>query len=170
MNTLNTEKKFHTIRYGGDWLFIVLLFYVPLKNISLTRRRHHYRWRAVKFRPMLGAQGLWARRDLYRATRTSVFSVISEGPPHSVASCNTQGGVEDLFSPGSSLVPYQSPFMKHLGCGRPILTRIYTWWYGGENHILFCIRNVNHWPLGSTPPPRNKKLAEYLENYWDPYP
>jgi hypothetical protein len=49
-----------------------LLFYVPLKNISLIWRRHHCRWRATKFRPtcMLGAQGLWARRDLYRATPT----------------------------------------------------------------------------------------------------
>jgi hypothetical protein len=31
-------------------------------------RRHHYRWRVAIFRPMLGAQGLWAGRDLYRAT------------------------------------------------------------------------------------------------------
>jgi hypothetical protein len=45
-----------------------LLFYVPLKNFSLIRRRHHYRWRAAKFRPMLSAQGLWAGKDLYRAT------------------------------------------------------------------------------------------------------
>jgi hypothetical protein len=45
-----------------------LRFYVPLKNFSLIRRRHHSRWRAAKFKPMLGAQGLWAGRDLYRAT------------------------------------------------------------------------------------------------------
>jgi hypothetical protein len=45
-----------------------LLFYVPLKNISLIWRRHQYRWRVAKFRLMLGAQGLWAGRDLYRAT------------------------------------------------------------------------------------------------------
>jgi hypothetical protein len=43
-------------------------FYVPFKNFSLMWRRHHYRWRAAKFRPMPGAQGLWAGRDLYRAT------------------------------------------------------------------------------------------------------
>jgi hypothetical protein len=35
---------------------------------SLIWRRHHCRWRAAKFRPMLGAQGLWAGRDIYRAT------------------------------------------------------------------------------------------------------
>jgi hypothetical protein len=50
------------------WLIDYLLFYIPLKNISLIWRRHHYRWRAAKFRSMLGAQGLWAGRDLYRAT------------------------------------------------------------------------------------------------------
>jgi hypothetical protein len=45
-----------------------LRFYVLLKNFSFIRRRHHCRWRAAKYRPMLGAQGLWAGRDLYRAT------------------------------------------------------------------------------------------------------
>jgi hypothetical protein len=51
-----------------DWLIDYLRFYVPLKNFSLIWRRHHCRWRAAKFRPMLGALGLWAERDLYRAT------------------------------------------------------------------------------------------------------
>jgi hypothetical protein len=50
------------------WLIDCLRFYVPLKNISLIWGRHHCRWRAAKFRPMLSAQGLWARRDLYHAT------------------------------------------------------------------------------------------------------
>jgi hypothetical protein len=61
---------------GIDWLIIYWLFYVPLKNISLIHvwGRHHYRWRAAKFRPMLDAHGLWAGRDLYRAT-LSDFSV-----------------------------------------------------------------------------------------------
>jgi hypothetical protein len=53
-----------------DWLIDYLLFYVPLKNFSLIWRRDHCRWRVAKFRPMLGAQGLWAGRDLYRATPT----------------------------------------------------------------------------------------------------
>jgi hypothetical protein len=51
-----------------NWLIDYLVFYVPLKNISLIMRRHHYRWRAAKFRLMLGAQGLWVGRDLYRHT------------------------------------------------------------------------------------------------------
>jgi hypothetical protein len=51
-----------------EWLIDYLRVYVPLKNISLIWRRHHCRWRAAKFRPMLGTLGLWAGRDLYRGT------------------------------------------------------------------------------------------------------
>jgi hypothetical protein len=47
------------------------------------------------------AQGLLTGRDLYRATPTMTgdlgFSGPSEGPPHSVASYDTRGDVEDLF-------------------------------------------------------------------------
>jgi hypothetical protein len=53
-----------------DWLIDYLRFYVPLKNFSLIWRRHHCRWRVAKFRPMLGAQSIWAGRNLYRATLT----------------------------------------------------------------------------------------------------
>jgi hypothetical protein len=64
-----------------DWLIDYLQFYVPLKNVSLIWRRHHCRWRAAKFRLMLGAQGLWAGRDLYRATPAATrdlgFKIIS---------------------------------------------------------------------------------------------
>jgi hypothetical protein len=71
--------------------------------VSLMWRRHHCRWRAAKFRPMLGTQGLWAGRNIYRATpavtRDLGFSGLigSEGPPHLVASYDTRGDVEDLF-------------------------------------------------------------------------
>jgi hypothetical protein len=84
-----------------------LRFYVPLKNISLQWRRHHCRWRAAKFRPMLGAQGFWAGRDLYRST-----------PPV----------IRDLGFSG--LIRRTAPFSRLLrhtrGCGGPILTRILT--------------------------------------------
>jgi hypothetical protein len=42
--------------------------YVTVLLNKVIWRHHHYRWRASKFRPMLGAQGLWSGRDLYRAT------------------------------------------------------------------------------------------------------
>ena len=49
---------------------------------------------------MVGAQGLRAGRDLYRATsavtRGLDFPVPSEGQPHLVTSCDTQGDVKDL--------------------------------------------------------------------------
>jgi hypothetical protein len=72
-----------------------LRFYVPLKNISLKYGDVTIAGEGLqKFKPMLGAQGHRAGRDLYRA---SVFSVSSEGPPNSVASYDKQGEVEDLL-------------------------------------------------------------------------
>jgi hypothetical protein len=60
-----------------------------------------------KFRPMLGAQGLWARRDLYRATPAVT---------------------RDLGFSG--LIRKTAPFSRLLrhtrGCGVSILTRILT--------------------------------------------
>jgi hypothetical protein len=87
-----------------DWLIDYLRFYVPLKNLSLIWRHHHCWWRAAKFRPMLGAQGLWAGRDLYRAT-----PVVTR----------------DLGFSG--LIWRTAPFSRLLrhtrGCGGSILTR-----------------------------------------------
>jgi hypothetical protein len=52
--------------------YVLCLFavYIPHKNFSFIWRRHHYRWRAAKFRPMLGAQGHWAWRDLHTCCDT----------------------------------------------------------------------------------------------------
>jgi hypothetical protein len=109
-----------------------LLFYVPLENLSLIWRRHHCRWRAAKFRSVLGVPSHWTERGLHRATpdvtqslvisgltrRTTLFSRLLRHArgcwgsilfqiltgPHSVASYDTKGGDEDLFLPGSSRV------------------------------------------------------------------
>jgi hypothetical protein len=53
---------------------------------------------------MLGAQGLWAERNVYCVTLTvtrglSFFPVSSEGLSHLVASCNKYCNAEDLFLP-----------------------------------------------------------------------
>jgi hypothetical protein len=67
---------------------------------------------------MLGAQDFRAGRDLYRATPAVTlglgFPVSSEGLPHSVASYDTQGDVEDLFKPGSSRINTTIEFCKML--------------------------------------------------------
>jgi hypothetical protein len=91
---------FGTLQYDGDWLIDYLVFCVPLKNISLIWRRHHCRWREAKFRPMLGAQGLWAGRDLYRATH----AVRDTGP--------------QFFRSHPKDRPNQSPFTTRMGMRR----------------------------------------------------
>jgi hypothetical protein len=110
------RRRSYVFLLSGQGIFIntvVLLFVYRFTFYSRIFHlypwwRHHCRWKAAKFRPMLGAQGHWAGRDLYCAkpvvTRDLGFPVSSEGPPHSVASYDTQGDVEDLFLPGSSWI------------------------------------------------------------------
>jgi hypothetical protein len=80
-----------------DWLIVY----------GFTSRSRIFHWRAAKFRPKLGAQCLWAGRDLYRAT-------------HAVT--------QDLGFSG--LIRRTAPFNRLLrfarGCVGPILTRIPT--------------------------------------------
>jgi hypothetical protein len=112
------------MKSGASWipteLIDYILFYVPLKNLSLIWRNHHYRWRAVKFRPMLGAQGLRAGRDHYCATLASFFRSHPKNRPHSVASYNTQKGMWRTYSnpnsrgyPFSRLLPTQRGVEYH---------------------------------------------------------
>jgi hypothetical protein len=100
---LNKMLMFKRVKCWIDYI----LFDVPLKNISLIWRRHHSRWRATKFRLMLGAQGLWAGRDLHRATPAMTRGLGFSG-----------------------LIRRTAPFSRLLrhrrGCGGSILTRIHT--------------------------------------------
>jgi hypothetical protein len=52
-------------------IFFFVLFIAAWAIFQLSGGCHHCRWLGCKFRPMLGAQGLWAGRDLYRATPTA---------------------------------------------------------------------------------------------------
>jgi hypothetical protein len=88
-------------------------------------RRHHCRWRAAKFRPMLGAQGLWAGRDLNCAT-----PAVTRGL-----------GFSGLIRRTARF----SRLLRHTrGCGGSILTRIPTglkisWrWLSGSGIHFFC--------------------------------
>jgi hypothetical protein len=120
---INT-MTYHEILW--PWLIDLLRFYVPLKNFSLIWKCHHCRWRAVKFRLMLGTQGLWAGRDLYRAT-----PAVTRGL--------------GFFS----LIRRTAPFNRLLrfakGCGRPILTLILmgtmtlTFDHENNRHLLIMV-------------------------------
>jgi hypothetical protein len=108
-----------------DWLNICFTFH--------SRIFHYCQWRAAKPRPMLGAQGIWAGRDLYRAIRDvtrglgfsglirrtapfcrllqhtrgcggSILTRILITGPHSIASHDMQGDAENPFLPRSSQV------------------------------------------------------------------
>jgi hypothetical protein len=96
---ISNENRVKLINY--------LEFYVPLKNFSLIWRRHQCRWRAAKCRSMLGAHGLWAERDLYRATPAVTGDLGFSG-----------------------LIRRAAPFSRLLrhtrGYGGSILTRIFT--------------------------------------------
>jgi hypothetical protein len=102
--------------------FNFLLSYVALKSFSLILRRHNYLWRVAKFRPMLGAQGLWAGRDLYRATpavtRGLGFSgLIRRTAPFSHLLRHTSGCGGSILT-WILTVSYQSPFTTRKGMWR----------------------------------------------------
>ena len=56
------------------WLIIYGFMSNPAQEyfsyMEMSVSHHHCLWKAAQFRPMLGAQDLWAERDLYRATPT----------------------------------------------------------------------------------------------------
>jgi hypothetical protein len=122
-NFLTTQNMLYL---NENMLIDYLLFYVPLKNILLIWRRHHYRWRAAKFRPMLaiGAQGLWAGRDLYRATPAVTLGLGFSG-----------------------LIRRTAPFNRLLrfarGCGGPILTWALTVFQRKCKHVS-CVKTYNY--------------------------
>jgi hypothetical protein len=77
-----------------DWLC-----FTSRPRIFHIWRRHHYWWKAPKFKHMIGAQGLWAGRNLYRAT-----PAVTRG-----------FGFSGLIRRTASV---QSPLMTHKGAWR----------------------------------------------------
>jgi hypothetical protein len=85
------------------------IFFIPnvtsrSRIFHLIWRRHHYRWTAA-FKPMVGAQGLWAGGDLYRATLA---------------------GTRGLSFSDRRTAPFCRLLRHTWGCGESILTRILT--------------------------------------------
>jgi hypothetical protein len=59
--------------FPTDSYMFVCLFIAARAIFQLSGGCHHCRWQGCKFWPMLGTQGLWAGRDLYRATPTATL-------------------------------------------------------------------------------------------------
>jgi hypothetical protein len=112
-----------------------------------TWRHYHYRWRAAKFRPMLGAQGLWSERDLYRAkpavTRGLSFSgLIRRMAPFSRLFRHTRG------CGGSNLIRILvgvKPGMKLAQIIIYVLTSANIWWT--TDVIITHLIMMSQWSL-----------------------
>jgi hypothetical protein len=119
-----------------DWLIDYFRFYIPLKNFSLMETSP-LSVKGAKFRPMLGAQGLWAGRDLY---------------------CATPAVTRDLGF--SALIRRTAPFSRLLrhtrGCGGSILSRNLT----GESTNYYT-----RWPyiMAYNPDIRKEWLTIYIQ-------
>jgi hypothetical protein len=53
----------------------ICLFIAAQAIFQLSGVCHNYQWQGCQFRPMLGTLGLWAGRDLYRATATATRGI-----------------------------------------------------------------------------------------------
>jgi hypothetical protein len=130
------ERRFtgsHTSRKSSDiitvdWLNGNLLFYFPLKNISLIWRRHHYRWRAENFLGLCSALRTFEQGRISLSCHTCcdtgpqfflshpkerpilspfmthegiwrIYSTTDPYGPHSVTSYDTQGDVGTFSNP-----------------------------------------------------------------------
>jgi hypothetical protein len=107
-----------------DWLIDWLILW----------RHHHCRWRAAKFRSMLGTQGLWTRKYFYRATPAVTRDL----------------GFSDFIRRTDPTDPPSVAFLRHAwGCEGPILTQVLTGFqqileieekYGGMWEIILYFR------------------------------
>jgi hypothetical protein len=96
---------------------LFVLFIAAWAIFQLSGGCHHYRWLGCKFRPMLGAQGLWAGRDLYRATPTAtrdlgLYCLIRKTGTHVPQwGLNPQLKDHQIFEPDAlSTAPRRRPF------------------------------------------------------------
>jgi hypothetical protein len=86
------------------WLIDHLMFYVPLKNISLKYGDVTITGEGLQNLGLCSALRAFEQGGIFIVPHlmrhgASVFHVSSEGPPHSIASYNSQGYAEDLFLP-----------------------------------------------------------------------
>jgi hypothetical protein len=118
--------------------------YIKVKNISIIWRRYYCRWRAAKFRPMLSALGLWAGRNLYRATPSVTRDL----------------GLSDLIQRTAPC----SRLLRHAkGCWGSTLTRILTGRYRSftsESYSVFI--GISPWHIHS----KNYNPSSYVNTFY----
>jgi hypothetical protein len=110
---------FVIISLWKDWLIDYLLFYVPLKNISLVYGDVTITGEGLQNLGLCSALRAFEQDGIFIMPhllwhRVSVFLVSSEGLPHSIASYGTHGDAENLFLPGSSWGPFEKNLALYL--------------------------------------------------------
>jgi hypothetical protein len=66
----------HQNWYRINFTFVCLFLFIAARAIfQLSGGCHHYRWQGCIFWPLLGPQGLWARRNFYRAPPTATWDL-----------------------------------------------------------------------------------------------
>jgi hypothetical protein len=124
-----------------DWLFTVLL---PAQEYLTNTRRNHCRWRAAKFRPMLGAQVHWAGRDLYRDTPAVTRGLGFSSLIRRIAPFMTHKGVRRIYSsPDPHGTVYSLEFTHTLYTLYTILkvNNMHTW----EKNYTTKFNNLINW-------------------------
>ena len=153
------------------WCFMfVCLFIAAWAIFQLSGGCHHYRWLGCKFRPMLGAQGHWAGRDLYRATPTAtqnlgLYSLIRKTGTHVPQwGSNPQLKDHQIFEPDAlSTAPHGRLDVLCTTTIDVVLatsTSILSIEMGFIEQLHYIITVVIHFTAGQ------EKIAEMVERLW----
>jgi hypothetical protein len=137
--------------YDQKYIKIVCLFvylFIAARAIfQLSGDCHHYRWLGCKFRPMLGTQGLWAGRDLYRTTPTAIrglglYGLIRKTGTHVPQwDSNPRSKDHQIYAPDAlttaprgwlKLYALQRIKRLHWICGHALLTKHTLMWVVAE--------------------------------------
>ena len=138
----NLSTSCYFMKHWWYKVCLFVLFIAAWAIFQLSGGCHHYRWLGCKFRPMLGAQGLWAGRNLYRAnTYCDTGPQFKRSHPKDRHPRPTVG-----FEP-----PTQGP--SDLWARRSIHCATRTaWWYKVDNyevHIKCTVKYCFLWSLSA---------------------
>jgi hypothetical protein len=151
-----------TVEFAKCWLytrFVITLFALLVRINGFEKkpfkehyvRTHHCRWGTAKCRPMLGVQGLWAGRDLSRATLAATRGLSFSGLIRRFAPCtrllrHAKGcwsvlpGMLRIFStPDPHGLPFRCLLRHARGCWEPICSILLIFF------TRLCIKSITLW-------------------------